>query len=209
MPVLSAWPTRGAPRPDGLRNPVDGETRPCARVRDPTRALFHRKHYWYPDLPKGTDLPVRRAPLLGWAFHRSWAGRRSRGRIVRAHLEEDAARAEHRGGAGDALGLHRVVGHYNRGGTPRSNRLRAGHPLARGGGRYLQLLRQTVVSSGSGRRDGEGIAPLRRERLCPGGGETGFRTKTELKTSTLLSLSPTGSRPRWHGKPGFTSPARK
>ena len=59
------------------------------------RALFHRKHYWYPDLPKGYQISQYDVPLCtGGSFTLPTEdGDREIG-IVRAHLEEDAARLE-------------------------------------------------------------------------------------------------------------------
>ncbi len=75
------------------------------------RSLFHRKNYFYPDLPKGYqvsqyDVPLCRGGHLGDV------------RIHRVHLEEDAAKLTHLGHSGRIHGSDRSSVDFNRGGTP-------------------------------------------------------------------------------------------
>ena len=75
------------------------------------RSIFHRKNYFYPDLPKGYqisqyDLPLGRNGRLGDV------------RIHRVHLEEDAAKLVHAGASGRIHGAQTSVVDFNRGGTP-------------------------------------------------------------------------------------------
>jgi aspartyl-tRNA(Asn)/glutamyl-tRNA(Gln) amidotransferase subunit B len=75
------------------------------------RSLFHRKNYFYPDLPKGYQVSQYDVPLcLG--------GRLGDVRIHRVHLEEDAAKLNHVGQSGRIHGSDRSWVDFNRGGTP-------------------------------------------------------------------------------------------
>jgi aspartyl-tRNA(Asn)/glutamyl-tRNA(Gln) amidotransferase subunit B len=149
------------------------------------RALFHRKNYFYPDLPKGYQISQYDVPLAadGRFVVPGPDGDHAIG-IVRAHLEEDAAKTVHVGGAGGRIaGAEHSLVDFNRGGTPlveivTQPDLRSPEEARR----FLHLLRQTVVEleisdaemeKGSLRCDANvSVRPV---------GEDGFRTKTELK----------------------------
>ena len=75
------------------------------------RSQFHRKNYFYPDLPKGYQISQYDVPLCG-------RGRLGDVRIHRVHLEEDAAKLVHEGESGRIHGADRSVVDFNRGGTP-------------------------------------------------------------------------------------------
>ncbi|MFQ5991429.1 MAG: Asp-tRNA(Asn)/Glu-tRNA(Gln) amidotransferase subunit GatB [Nitrospiraceae bacterium] len=74
---------------------------------------FARKNYFYPDLPKGYQISQYEAPICeeGWV-DTTVAGEPKRVRIRRAHLEEDAGKNIHEGGAGSSWV------DLNRAGTP-------------------------------------------------------------------------------------------
>jgi aspartyl-tRNA(Asn)/glutamyl-tRNA(Gln) amidotransferase subunit B len=75
------------------------------------RSIFHRKNYFYPDLPKGYQISQYDEPLcLG--------GRLGEVRIHRVHLEEDAAKLVHLGSSGRIHHSEHSVVDFNRGGTP-------------------------------------------------------------------------------------------
>ena len=83
-------------------------------------AVFARKNYFYPDLPKGYQISQYEAPLCGRGrfLLPTEDGDREIG-IVRAHLEEDAAKTVHAGGAtGRSVGADYSLVDFNRGGTP-------------------------------------------------------------------------------------------
>jgi aspartyl-tRNA(Asn)/glutamyl-tRNA(Gln) amidotransferase subunit B len=75
------------------------------------RSLFHRKNYFYPDLPKGYQISQYDVPLCR-------GGRLGDVRLHRVHLEEDAAKLVHVGGSGRIHGADRSIVDFNRGGTP-------------------------------------------------------------------------------------------
>ena len=75
------------------------------------RSIFHRKNYFYPDLPKGYQISQYDEPLcLG--------GSLGEVRIHRVHLEEDAAKLIHVGASGRIHGSDASLVDFNRGGTP-------------------------------------------------------------------------------------------
>ena len=84
------------------------EVRPC---------LFHRKNYFYPDMPKDYQISQYDQPLNvdGWLELPS--GKRIG--IERAHMEEDTGKSTHVGGAGGRIhGSDYSLVDYNRAGVP-------------------------------------------------------------------------------------------
>jgi aspartyl-tRNA(Asn)/glutamyl-tRNA(Gln) amidotransferase subunit B len=75
------------------------------------RSIFHRKNYFYPDLPKGYQISQYDIPLCS-------GGRLGDVRLHRIHLEEDAAKLTHVGESGRIHGSSASVVDFNRGGTP-------------------------------------------------------------------------------------------
>ena len=75
------------------------------------RSAFHRKNYFYPDLPKGYQISQYDVPVAS-------GGRLGDVRIHRAHLEEDAAKLTHVSESGRIHGSGASVVDFNRGGTP-------------------------------------------------------------------------------------------
>ena len=67
------------------------------------RSIFHRKNYFYPDLPKGYQISQYDIPLAS-------GGRLGDVRIHRVHLEEDAAKLIHVGESGRIHGSARLAG---------------------------------------------------------------------------------------------------
>ncbi|HEY2937083.1 MAG TPA: Asp-tRNA(Asn)/Glu-tRNA(Gln) amidotransferase subunit GatB [Gaiellaceae bacterium] len=115
------------------------------------RAVFARKNYFYPDLPKGYQISQYDQPLCinGKVLVPLEDGEHEVG-IVRAHLEEDAAKTVHVGGASGRIGgaSHSLVD-FNRGGTPLVEIVtQPDIHSADEAKRFLQLLRQTIVELG-------------------------------------------------------------
>ncbi len=79
-------------------------------------STFHRKNYFYPDMPKDYqisqyDLPINVGGYLDLPDD-------SRVRIERAHMEEDTGKSTHLGGTGRIHGADRSLVDYNRSGVP-------------------------------------------------------------------------------------------
>jgi aspartyl-tRNA(Asn)/glutamyl-tRNA(Gln) amidotransferase subunit B len=85
------------------------------------RTIFHRKNYFYPDLPKAYQISQYDLPL-GIGGHLDVEledGSLFRVGITRVHLEEDAGKLVHAGGvSGRIAGADYSLVDFNRGGTP-------------------------------------------------------------------------------------------
>ncbi|MGB0871666.1 MAG: Asp-tRNA(Asn)/Glu-tRNA(Gln) amidotransferase subunit GatB [Solirubrobacterales bacterium] len=106
------------------------------------RSMFHRKNYFYPDLPKGYQISQFDIPICS-------NGELAGVRIHRAHMEEDAAKNIHVGESGRIHGAGRTVVDYNRGGTPLVEIVT--EPDIHSGSQareWLQLLRATIKRLG-------------------------------------------------------------
>jgi aspartyl-tRNA(Asn)/glutamyl-tRNA(Gln) amidotransferase subunit B len=147
------------------------------------RSIFHRKNYFYPDLPKGYQISQYDIPLAN-------GGRLGDIRIHRVHLEEDAAKLVHAGESGRIHGSEASVVDFNRGGTPlveivTEPDIRSPDEAAEFGRLLQATIRQMGVSDahmeeGSLRADANvSIRPA---------GEATLGTKTELKNMNSWSF---------------------
>jgi aspartyl-tRNA(Asn)/glutamyl-tRNA(Gln) amidotransferase subunit B len=155
-------------------------------------AIFARKNYFYPDLPKGYQISQYEAPLCGpGTFVVPTSDGDEVVGIVRAHLEEDAAKTVHAGGAtGRSVGASSSLVDFNRGGTPLLEIVT--EPDIRSADeadRFLRLLRQTIVELGVSDAEME-KGTLRadvnvsvRQR-----GEQGYRPRWELKNMNSFTF---------------------
>jgi len=83
------------------------------------RNVFHRKNYFYPDLPKAYQISQYDEPLAVDGAFDYWVGdERLSCRINRVHMEEDAAKLVHSGESGRIAGSDYSLVDFNRGGTP-------------------------------------------------------------------------------------------
>jgi aspartyl-tRNA(Asn)/glutamyl-tRNA(Gln) amidotransferase subunit B len=140
------------------------------------RSQFHRKNYFYPDLPKGYQISQYDVPLCS-------SGHLGDVRIHRVHLEEDAAKLVHAGASGRIHSADRSAVDFNRGGTPLAEIVTEPDLHSADDAReWLILLRTTLraigvsdvnMEEGSLRCDANvSVRPV---------GSTGLGTKTELK----------------------------
>src|SRR5256885_3580241 len=160
------------------------------------RAVFHRKHYFYPDNAKGYQISQYDEPLCinGRARLPGAEGAEEIG-ITRAHLEEDAAKTLHVGGAeGRIHGATASLIDFNRGGTPLVEIVTEPHiRTADQARRFLQLLRQTVVELGISDAEME-KGSLRFDvnvSVRPAGSDE-LRTRTELKNMNSFAFAARG-----------------
>jgi aspartyl-tRNA(Asn)/glutamyl-tRNA(Gln) amidotransferase subunit B len=83
----------------------------------PAETAFHRKNYYYPDLPKNFQITQYEAPICqDGQLEVEIEGTRRTIAVRRAHLEEDPGSLLHKGGSIDTADYTLV--NYNRAGTP-------------------------------------------------------------------------------------------
>jgi aspartyl-tRNA(Asn)/glutamyl-tRNA(Gln) amidotransferase subunit B len=156
------------------------------------RAVFARKNYFYPDLPKGYQISQYDLPLCtDGHFVVPGADDDLDVGIVRAHLEEDAAKTIHVGGHGGRIGgaAHSLVD-FNRGGTPLVE-IVTGPDLhsSEDAKRFLQLLRQTIVELGISDAEMEkGTLRVDANVSVRPAGSRELRTRTELKNMNSFTF---------------------
>jgi aspartyl-tRNA(Asn)/glutamyl-tRNA(Gln) amidotransferase subunit B len=156
-------------------------------------AVFHRKNYFYPDNPKGYQISQYDEPLcLNGRLAVPGAEGDAEIGIVRAHLEEDAAKNVHLGSVqGRIGGATATLVDFNRAGTPlveivTQPDLRSADQARR----FLQLLRQTVVELGISDAEME-KGSLRFDvnvSVRPEGSDE-LRTRTELKNLNSFAFA--------------------
>jgi aspartyl-tRNA(Asn)/glutamyl-tRNA(Gln) amidotransferase subunit B len=151
----------------------------------PARAVFSRKNYFYPDLPKGYQISQYDLPscIDGKVLVPTPEGDHEIG-IVRAHLEEDAAKTTHVGGrTGRIGGASTSLIDFNRGGTPLVE-IVTGPDIhsSEDARRFLQLLRQTIVELGISDAEMEkGTLRVDANVSVRPKGSSELRTRCELK----------------------------
>lgn len=77
--------------------------------------LFHRKNYFYPDMPKDFQISQYDEPICHGGFLDVTGGRVG---VTRAHLEEDTGKSTHIGEGGRIHGATHSLIDYNRAGVP-------------------------------------------------------------------------------------------
>ena len=115
------------------------------------RNIFHRKNYFYPDLPKAYQISQYDEPLAVSGWFDYWVdGEKLRCRINRVHMEEDAAKLIHAGGdTGRIAGSDYSMVDFNRGGTPLIEIVSEPDiPSPEAAREFLQQLRNLVIELG-------------------------------------------------------------
>ena len=155
-------------------------------------AVFSRKNYFYFDNPKGYQISQYDLPFCinGNVLVPTAEGDRVIG-IVRAHLEEDAAKTVHVGGrTGRIRGADYSLVDFNRGGTPLVEIVTAPDiRSAEEAKRFLQLLRQTIVELGISDAEMEkGTLRVDANVSVRPAGSDELRTRTELKNMNSFNF---------------------
>jgi aspartyl-tRNA(Asn)/glutamyl-tRNA(Gln) amidotransferase subunit B len=153
------------------------------------RSIFHRKNYFYPDLPKGYQISQYDEPLCS-------GGQLGEVRIHRVHLEEDAAKLTHVGASGRIHGSDASIVDFNRGGTPLAEivtepDLRSAEQASE----WLKLLRSTLRQLGvSDVNMDEGSLRCDANISLRPAGSSGLGVKTELKNMNSFRFIERGIR---------------
>jgi len=159
------------------------------------RAVFHRKNYFYPDLPKAYQISQYDEPLCanGRLVVPTADGDVAIG-ITRAHLEEDAAKNVHVATSGRLHGATATLVDFNRGGTPLVEIVTEPEIHdADTAKRFLQLLRQTVVELGLSDAELEkGSMRFDVNVSVRPAGSSELRTRTELKNMNSFNFAAKG-----------------
>ncbi len=153
------------------------------------RSIFHRKNYFYPDLPKGYQISQYDEPLCK-------RGRLGEVRIHRVHLEEDAAKLIHLGASGRIQGSEESIVDFNRGGTPLAEIVTEPDlSTPEQAGEWLRLLRTTLRALGvSDVNMEEGSLRCDANISLRPAGTTELGTKTELKNMNSFRFIERGIR---------------
>jgi aspartyl-tRNA(Asn)/glutamyl-tRNA(Gln) amidotransferase subunit B len=156
------------------------------------QAVFSRKNYFYFDLPKGYQISQYDLPLCvrGKMVVTIAEGDRTIG-IVRAHLEEDAAKTVHVGGrTGRIRGADYSLVDFNRGGTPLVEIVTEPDlHSAEDAKQFLQLLRQTIVELGISDAEMEkGTLRVDANVSVRPAGSDELRTRTEIKNMNSFTF---------------------
>jgi aspartyl-tRNA(Asn)/glutamyl-tRNA(Gln) amidotransferase subunit B len=147
---------------------------------------FHRKNYFYPDMPKDYQISQYDVPINADGWLELPDGQRIG--IVRAHLEEDTGKTTHIGGGGRIHDAAHSLVDYNRSGVPLVEIVSAPDMRSADEARaYVDELRAILVATGSS--DGkmeEGSLRVDANVSVRRRGEEAFGTRCEIKNMNSL-----------------------
>jgi aspartyl-tRNA(Asn)/glutamyl-tRNA(Gln) amidotransferase subunit B len=149
-------------------------------------SLFHRKNYFYPDMPKDYQISQYDKPIniAGWLALPS--GQRIG--VTRAHLEEDTGKTTHVGGGGRIHDADHSLVDYNRAGVPLVETVSEPDMRSAEEARaYVEELRAILVATGAS--DGkmeEGSLRVDANVSVRPAGSTEFGTRCEIKNMNSL-----------------------
>jgi len=152
-------------------------------------STFHRKNYFYPDMPKDYQVSQYDKPINVDGYLELPSGKRIG--VERAHIEEDTGKTTHIGGGGRINDADHSLVDYNRAGVPLVEIV--SRPDLRGAEEaraYVSELRAILVASGAsdGRME-EGSLRVDANISVRPAGTTAFGTRCEVKNlNSLRSL---------------------
>jgi aspartyl-tRNA(Asn)/glutamyl-tRNA(Gln) amidotransferase subunit B len=149
-------------------------------------SLFHRKNYFYPDMPKDYQVSQYDIPINADGFLELPDGKRIG--VERAHMEEDTGKTTHVGGGGRIHEADHSLVDYNRAGVPLVEIV--GRPDLRSSDEaraYVDELRSILVATGAS--DGkmeEGSLRVDANVSVRPAGTDAFGTRCEIKNMNSL-----------------------
>jgi aspartyl-tRNA(Asn)/glutamyl-tRNA(Gln) amidotransferase subunit B len=149
-------------------------------------SLFHRKNYFYPDMPKDYQISQYEIPINADGWLELPGGKRIG--IERAHMEEDTGKTTHMGGGGRIHDADHSLVDYNRAGVPLVEIV--SRPDLRGAAEaraYVDELRSILVAAGvSDGKMEEGSLRVDANVSVRPAGATSFGTRCEVKNMNSL-----------------------
>jgi aspartyl-tRNA(Asn)/glutamyl-tRNA(Gln) amidotransferase subunit B len=151
----------------------------------PAQSIFHRKNYFYPDMPKDFQTSQYDEPICRDGFLEVDGVRLG---ITRAHLEEDTGKSVHVGGGGRIHDASHSLVDYNRAGVPLMEIVsEPDMRSAEQARRYVEELRATLLAIGvSDVKMEEGSLRVDANISVRPVGASEFGTRAEIKNVNSL-----------------------
>jgi aspartyl-tRNA(Asn)/glutamyl-tRNA(Gln) amidotransferase subunit B len=149
-------------------------------------SIFHRKNYFYPDMPKDYQISQYDIPINAEGYLDLPGGKRVG--IVRAHLEEDTGKTTHVGGGGRIHEAAHSLVDYNRAGVPLVEIVSAPDLRSAEEARsYVDELRAMLVAAGvsDGKMEEGSLRVDANVSVRPAGSDA-FGTRCEIKNMNSL-----------------------
>jgi len=149
-------------------------------------STFHRKNYFYPDMPKDYQISQYDEPINVGGFLELPDGEKIG--VTRAHIEEDTGKTTHVGGGGRIGSAEYSLVDYNRAGVPLVEIVSEPDIRSAAGARaYAAELRSILVATGAsdGRME-EGSMRVDANVSVRPSGTSGFGTRCEIKNLNSL-----------------------
>jgi aspartyl-tRNA(Asn)/glutamyl-tRNA(Gln) amidotransferase subunit B len=150
------------------------------------RSLFHRKNYFYPDMPKDYQISQYDVPINADGWLELPSGKRVG--VIRAHIEEDTGKTTHIGGGGRIHEAAHSLVDYNRAGVPLVEIVSAPDLRSAEEAReYVEELRAVLVATGAsdGKMEEGSLRVDCNVSVRPAGSDE-FGTRCEIKNMNSL-----------------------